>query len=133
MQQADVEILRGSARFDGRATLKTFLFGVIRNLARRRYRRLGVRLRLLRRHGAEAAPASVPPPVHELGPVWAAVAALPARQRDVIELVFLRELSLDDAARVIGVSPGTARTHYDRAKRRLATVLADDVPGGDGG
>lgn len=130
MQQAYVEIMSGSARYDGRASLKTFLFGVIHNLARSRYRRIRSRLRLLTSYAAEqqAAPAVVQAPSgsgHEDSEaVWQAVAALPARQRDVIELVFLRELTVTEAADVIGVSHGTARVHYDRAKKALAVALA---------
>lgn len=127
MQQAYVEILSGSARFDGRSSLRTFLFGVIQTLARSRYRRLRTRLKLLRDFADQPdSPPDPPPAGAEHGAaVWRAVAALPARQRDVTELVFLRELSIAEAATVIGISLGTARVHYDRAKKALAAELAD--------
>ena len=49
VQQAYVELLNGRARFDGRSTLKTFVFGIVQNLSRSRYRRIASRFRLLRR------------------------------------------------------------------------------------
>ena len=36
MQQAYVELLSGSARFDNKSSLKTFVFSVVQNLARGR-------------------------------------------------------------------------------------------------
>lgn len=126
MQQAYVELLSGRARFDGRSSLKTFVFGVVHNLARSRYRRLASRLRLASRytHGSatsfEAGDATL-----DRRPVWLAVQRLPARQRDIIELVFCRDLTVEQSAVVMGVTPGTARVHYDRAKRSLRASLAE--------
>ena len=127
MQQAYVEVLSGRARFDNKSTLKTFLFGVVQMLARSRYRRATRRLRLARQAGAEAGPATTVD-AHDDGRsvrVWAAVRALPARQRDITELVFCRELTIGEASRVMGVTVGTGRVHYDRAKKALAAALAD--------
>ena len=123
MQQAYVELLSGSALFDNKSTLKTFVFGVVQNLARSRYRRLSSRLRLVRKYPQEAL---VEPnePRNDDG-VWRAVRALPARQRDVIELVFCRDLTIEQAAAVMGVTLGTARVHYDRAKKALRRRLQD--------
>ena len=43
MQQAYVELLSGNARFDKQSSLKTFVFSVVQNLARSRFRRLASR------------------------------------------------------------------------------------------
>lgn len=126
MQQAYVELLSGSARFDNKATLKTFVFGVVQNLARSRFRRVSTRLRLVRQYRQE----SITDAVEAIEPViddglWRAVRALPARQRDIIELVFCRDLTIEQAASVMGVSTGTGRVHYDRAKKALRSRLQD--------
>ena len=124
MQQAYVELLSGNARFDNKSSLKTFVFGVVQNLARSRYRRLATRLRLVRQYLPEEEVAAEQEPAPDAG-VWRAVRALPARQRDIIELVFCRELTVDEASRVMGVSEGTGRVHYDRAKKALRARLLD--------
>jgi RNA polymerase sigma-70 factor (ECF subfamily) len=44
-----------------------------------------------------------------------ALAALPARQQEVLRLIFYHGLSVSQAAEAMGISVGTARTHYERA------------------
>ena len=124
MPQAYVELLSGNARFDNKSSLKTFVFSVVQNLARSRFRRLSSRLRLVRKYQSETIDDVVElnePQVDD--GVWRAVRALPARQRDVIELVFCRDLTVAEAAAVMGVSTGTGRVHYDRAKKALRQRL----------
>lgn len=122
VQQAYVELLSGKARFDGQSSLKTFVFSVVQNLAGSRFRRLATRLRFVQMHAhGENVPTTDEP--GETAHVWSAVKSLPDRQRDIIELVFCRELTIAEAAMVMGVSIGTARVHYDRAKKTLRTKL----------
>lgn len=53
-----------------------------------------------------------------------AVAALPARQQELVRLVHWDGFSLTEAAELTGMRPSTARTHYARARERLAVLLA---------
>ena len=55
--------------------------------------------------------------------LWQAVQQLPQRQRDIVELVFCRDMSIAQASSVIGVTTGTGRVHYDRAKKTLRAKL----------
>jgi RNA polymerase sigma-70 factor (ECF subfamily) len=126
VQQAYVELLTGNAQFDARASLKTFVFSVVQNLARSRYRRLQTRLRLLRQVGYEVDSVVVEAPTaRDNRRLWLAVQQLPVRQRDVMELVFCRDLTIEEASRVMGVTTGTGRVHYDRAKKALRIKLGD--------
>jgi RNA polymerase sigma-70 factor (ECF subfamily) len=127
MQEAYVALLNGSARFDNKSSLKTFLFGVVQNLARSRLRQIALRMRLVTTYAAGAEDRGV----DEAGTddmesrqVWKAVEGLPARQRDVTELVFCRDMTIEEASAVMGVSVGTGRVHYDRAKKALAGKLS---------
>lgn len=127
MQQAYVELLTGKARFERRSSLKTFVFAVVQNLARSRYRRIASRFRLLQAAGAEAAVEVVQPvEPDEDTQLWHAVQQLPQRQRDIIELVFCRDMSIAAASSVMGVSTGTGRVHYDRAKKALRMKLSEN-------
>lgn len=133
MQQAYVELLSGNARFDNKSSLKTFVFSVVQNLARSRYRRLASRLRLVNTYAASSIEASIdmtePGSDSDQGQrdtfVWQQVQRLPPRQRDIVELVFCREMTVEEASAVMGVTKGTGRVHYDRAKKALRAKIGE--------
>ncbi len=129
LQLAYVKVLEGRARFGGRSAFRTWLFGVIRLTALEARRRelarriLGGRLLL----GAPAEPVAPPDAAvatqRERAHVRRALLALPGRQRAVLELVAHQGLTLDEAAGVLGIAPGTARKHYERGKVALRAAL----------
>lgn len=133
LQTAYLKIVDGRARYDGRATFRTWLFGVIRRTAGEERRRRAVRRVLpLAQLGDRHAPrAPEPDPADALvraeasARLVAALRRLPARQREVLHLVFSHELSVAEAANVMRVSVGTARTHYERGKARLRALLGE--------
>jgi RNA polymerase sigma-70 factor (ECF subfamily) len=128
VQQAYVELLTGKAKFEGRSSLKTFVFSVVQNLARSRFRRVASRLQLVQEVKRNTFDdAVVAEAVSDHPQIWRTVQELPQRQRDVIELVFCRDMTIEDASRVMGVTTGTGRVHYDRAKKALRARLENGV------
>jgi RNA polymerase sigma factor (sigma-70 family) len=124
LQDVYTKVLSGRAVFRGQSTFKTWLFGVIRltSLEHRRFRWLR-RSESLREEPAEV-PASAPHVDRETAEALArALAELSDRQREVLHLVFYEGLSIEEAARVMGVALGTARTHYERGKAGLLAIL----------
>ncbi|MFK4084453.1 RNA polymerase sigma factor [Kribbella sp. NPDC020789] len=57
--------------------------------------------------------------------VRAALSALPAHERETVELVYWAELTLADAAAVLGVAEGTVKARLSRARRRLPALLEE--------
>ncbi len=132
VQQAYVELLTGKAKFEARSSLRTFVFSVVQNLAKGRYRRIASRLRLVKLVEQNTSESSVAAPtLDENRGLWLLVQELPQRQRDIIELIFCREMTVEEASRVMGVTTGSGRVHYDRAKKALRLKLDDDRDPGD--
>jgi RNA polymerase sigma-70 factor (ECF subfamily) len=130
LQTVYLKILEGRACFRGEASLKTWLFAVIRKTAIGEHRRNI--LRRLRWSDASEQTELVSPPeqpgaAFERSEIQAlfqnALKSLPRRQREALHLVFYQDLSLNEAAAVMGISIGSARQHYDRGKKRLRESL----------
>ena len=49
---------------------------------------------------------------------------LSERQQEVLHLTFYQHMTIEEAARVMDVSLGSARTHYERGKARLRHLLS---------
>jgi RNA polymerase sigma factor (sigma-70 family) len=134
LQASYLKLLSGQARFAGRSSFKTFLFGVIRRTAleHRRRRALSV-LGLARwaRWGHSSAE-SVPPSAEPEGPgdrlrrLDAALGLLPRRQREVIELRLQHEMTIEEVSGALQISIGSVRVHYARAKERLRRLLDEE-------
>ena len=56
--------------------------------------------------------------------VWSAVDALPPRQRHVLYLHYAADLTFEQVAAVIGISPSATRTHASRGVARLRRQLS---------
>ena len=130
LQTTYVKLLSGSAVFAGRSTFKTWLFGVIRITALE-VRRKGARelaIAVQQEPGSPPHLADAELIEKEEGEALRnALAKLPARQQDVIHLVFYQGLSIAAAADVMEVSVGSARTHYSRGKWRLYSLLSPRI------
>lgn len=134
LQTTYLKILEGRATFNGHSSLRTWLFGVIRKTAaEERRRRIMRRLALSRRAGqAPAEPQPANPEegagVSERGTLLRrALEGLSSRQRQILHLVFYQDLSIQEAGQVLGISVGSARTHYERGKARLRRNLAGET------
>ena len=129
LQNAYLRVLSGRVGFGGRSQFKSWLFGVIRMTAMEELRRAN---RWRARLGdADAVEAADPAPGADVtteetersAAIVAAMRALSARQREVLQLVFYHGMTIEDAAGVMRISIGSARTHYERGKKALAEQI----------
>ncbi len=122
-----VKILAGRAAFAGRSSFKTWLFGCIRLTAMATRRRRLVLDILTEPIGPLAENVAAPSAALGASPaLLAALAALPRRQSEVVALVFGHDLSIEEAAAIMGVSIGSARQHHTRAKDKLRAALTPE-------
>jgi len=129
MQLTYVKVLEGSAKFDGRSSFRTWLFGVVRRTAAERRRRYAVQNRLLRLLFMRRVEAQAPGPENAIDysarskQLVDGMNRLSQRQSQVLQLAFYHDMTIEEAAAVLGLSIGSARTHYARGKQNLARML----------
>lgn len=132
LQEAYLRVLDGRASYQGKSALRTWFFAVIRRVAmetRRAQQRGSVfKLRLISA-GQSLEEGLAAPPGDQLyqqrssDQLRLALMSLSERQREILHLVFYAEMTLEEAADTVGISTGSARTHYHRGKERLAQLL----------
>jgi RNA polymerase sigma-70 factor, ECF subfamily len=132
LQIVYLKVLTGKARFNGNASFKTWLFAVIRKTASDQRRKNLLRALITLKaadHATRTDRAERPDEsayrVEIQGIFRRALARLPRRQRESLELVFYHDLNIKEAAAIMGVSLGSARTHYERGKKRLRQLLEE--------
>jgi RNA polymerase sigma factor (sigma-70 family) len=138
LQTVYLSVLDGRARYDARSSFRTWIFGVIRRTAASERRRAWLRGMLVEREGgrgkgeegsftydAFGAPDGEVEHESRRDGLQRALTRLSARQREVLQLVFYHDLTVEEAATVMRVSVGSARTHYARGKANFAAILGD--------
>ena len=129
-QECLLSLLAGPNHYDpAKGSLRTYLYGAVRNLGRRHY---------WLHHGdvdldesLDDAAFVVEPIAHrqlvqnevtEL--VQDAVASLPIAQREAFVLSYFEELPLDEIAQILAVEVGTVKSRLHRARERLRRSLS---------
>ncbi len=93
------------------------------NLSSSLIRRRISEVKALERYAIASVPA-LDPDFEVDGAFWAEVKALPRRQREVIVLRSVDDMSTRDIAEVLGISESAVRTHLQRGRDVLAQRLA---------
>ncbi|MFD7560912.1 MULTISPECIES: RNA polymerase sigma factor [unclassified Streptomyces] len=129
-----LQAFAGRAGFDaGRGTARAWLFGVARNVLAGHWRRLAQeRPDAHRRESDHSDPwhavdqrldaAALAPQLRDT------LAGLPAVERDLLLLVAWEQLTPTEAADVVGIPAGTARSRLHRARGRLRDALGTPNP-----
>ena len=146
VQETWLAVLTGIERFEGRSSLKTWLFRILTNKAKTRGQREGrtlpfsslasdgdedqtaVAVELFARGGAWATPPRGVPEERLLAGetrarVEQAISALPPNQRAVITLRDVEGLSAEEACNVLGVTETNQRVLLHRARAKVRAAL----------
>jgi RNA polymerase sigma-70 factor (ECF subfamily) len=130
LQLAYLKILQGRAKYNGQSSFKTWLFSVIRFTAADERRRNWLRFLGLKRYAAKNLNDSTCAghgdslEQGDISKIFKiSFALLPKRQKEVLHLVFYQDLTIQEASNVMGISMGSARTHYERGKGALRKSL----------
>lgn len=129
LHTAYVQVLEKAGRsFSGKSSFKTWLFAVIRNTAKKRRYQISRRILKIQSLVAGTRAKHVEPEhryyrsqIRER--ILQLLQRISPRQRQILQLVFYHNLTLEEAAAVMNVSLGSARTHYERGKARLKAEM----------
>jgi RNA polymerase sigma-70 factor, ECF subfamily len=122
-QECFLVLLRG-ARFDARqGTLRTYLLGVARHLAIKRFRRAERESDEIDEVADQLDPLQLLLATERAAMVQEAVSALPLLQREALILFEYEELSLEEIATVTGADPGAVKARLYRARQSLLRLL----------
>lgn len=130
VQATFLEAWRGAPRFDGRSAVRTWILAIGHNLARKHMRDRGRRRAALDRW-ATIADATVTPEGRwqdqlVLERMQVALQTLPPKLRVAFVLCDLEGMKGVDAAKVVGVRPGTLWRRLHDARKRLREALGGD-------
>jgi RNA polymerase sigma-70 factor, ECF subfamily len=132
LQTVYVKILEGKAIYKGTASFKTWLFSVIRKTAAEVRRRNMLHSLKLIDFVPGVLTKKKTTPVEQLEQnemqtkLTHALSSLSRRQREVLHLIFYEDFSLSEAADVMNIYIGSARTHYERGKKKLRSWMEDE-------
>lgn len=128
LQDTMLSVWRGAASFRGDSKVRSWLIAIARRQARDRLRRR--RVPTVTDEVLSSWPATEPGPEDltleraEAAVVAQAVAALGARYREVLGLVYGASLTLAETAQVLGVPVGTVKSRLAGARAALAVSLS---------
>ena len=123
-QDVFVKIWQVLPRFDGRASLSTWLYAIARNtcLSALRYDARRRMQPLDEVHEPSARTFERDAGTDHSG-IWRLVDRLPEAQRRVITLFYLEDRSLGEVGRLLDMPEGTVKSHLHRARRALADAM----------
>jgi RNA polymerase sigma-70 factor (ECF subfamily) len=114
---------------------RPWLFGILTKLIARHHRSEATRYRALLRAPVESV---VESPADRVaagvsaeavrGELAGALAALPAKDRDVLLLIAWGDLTYEEVARALGIPVGTVRSRLNRGRRKVRAALGDTNP-----
>lgn len=119
LQQVYLKILEGKATLKEEEKAKTWIFSIIRYTAIDQLRKAG---KLVSMEGSEEI-ADIEEEIDSTD-YEGIIRLLPRMQQEVILMVFYHQMTIGQSAEVLQISLGTARTHYDRGKKKLKELIS---------
>ena len=123
VQEASLSAYRAASSFRGDARVTTWLHRIVVNASLDRARRKAVRPTVPLPEQPPADPRDLLAERETTVAVQEALAALPEEQRAAVVLVDLTGFSVEDAAAILEVPPGTVKSRCFRGRARLAVSL----------
>jgi RNA polymerase sigma-70 factor (ECF subfamily) len=129
LSEVFLEVWRSAGRFDGRSQVSTWILGIARYKA----------LSSLRQRSFDALdedafetvedPADDPElslqKTQRSAQLQECLRQLSPAHREILDLIYYHEQSIEEVAEIIGVPPGTVKTRAFHARKRMAELMAE--------
>ncbi|GAA0274330.1 RNA polymerase sigma factor [Cryptosporangium japonicum] len=129
VQEVWLAVVRGLPRLRDPARFPPWLFSIARRAVtdrlREEYARPEAAHPARSEPGGEVRAGAVDDAVLDRAAVVAGVAALPVREREVVILFYLLDLSLETCAEICGIPVGTVKSRLSRGRRMLRTEFTE--------
>jgi RNA polymerase sigma-70 factor, ECF subfamily len=129
MSETMLELWRGAARFGGRSTVSTWLFGIARHKAIDHLRRSRETTLDEETMGGIPDPAAGPEEEASKASIAGLVGRLMERlsveHREVLHLAYREEMSVEEIAALVGCPTNTVKTRMFYARKRLRELLVE--------
>lgn len=125
-QEVWVAVVRGLPHLKEPGRFVPWLFTIARRAVADRLREEYARPEIpMEEERASADPADFADALVDRADLFAGLAELPVREREVLVLFYLQDLSLEDCAQVCAVPVGTVKSRLSRARRMLREQLTE--------
>jgi RNA polymerase sigma-70 factor (ECF subfamily) len=129
LSEVFLEVWRSAGRFDARSQVSTWILGIARYKALSSLRQRSFDELDQDSYESVEDPADDPEislqKKQDSTLLQECLKQLSAAHREVLDLIYYHEQSIEDVARIIGVSPGTVKTRAFHARKRVAELMAE--------
>ena len=127
-----MEIWRSAGRFEGRSTVKTWVFGIAYRKTMdhfRKHKRIDLTDEVDERIDESPDAAACLAASEEASHLKFCLGTLKPQMRSAVELAFFEDLTYHEIAEITGVPEGTVKTRVHHAKKLLLRCLSDRMQG----
>ena len=128
VSEAFIEVWRQAGRFEGRSSVSTWIMSIAR------FKALSVRRRRLEIElddkvadtvaNQDSTPEQILLETDRRAQLRACLSQLSAEHREIVDLVYYHDKTIEEVAEIVGVPKNTVKTRMFYARRRLAHLLA---------
>jgi len=124
VQETFLEMARGLERGGKPRSLRGYLFGIARHVSQAAWRRRDRERAIVSEQPAETVAAPVPD--ERIAAARETIDALPALQREILDLRFTQQLSYAEIAEALGIPVGTVRSRLHHAIAAVRERIASE-------